>query len=532
LSVKLGENPPLSFLVSIRPYIYLPMAHPPSIPPIHAMALPHGQYSLPSPFSLLKMFLSIYSTRSQKTSEKPSPRCFDVDHDTGFVPHRPLCRLQSHYDLWEDALERAQDVVGLGDDDEPDALEKRSSSEQWRSQLASVSCVTTYERKSMLTASIQWPVLTVDPIAHCQRSLQRAHHVLAFLVHYYVHSIPSSRQSSEDSTLHVPEPLAIPFVDVSRKLGIAPVLTYADTVLWNWDLINPSKPATMDNIQINHTFSGTDDERNFYMVSLHVELRAVEMLQIVDEFTRTPLEDDPETVIPVVSRFLTKLKGVIDDLTDIMMSVRQQVNPHVFYWNIRPWFEGSDAQGPDGPCWIYDGISGSHQLPLSGPSGGQSSSIHLLDIFLDIDHRRRERRTSTPADTDKVLNGFMDRMRLYMPGKHREYLSYIEHLDKHRSLREIALRFPTLREPYCVAVKALQRLRDLHMQISCRYIVCMAKSSSLIKSSCPAAAMIAKMHEQRQSGNEPVRGTGGNELAALLKAGRDATKRAILSDAS
>jgi len=53
--------------------------------------------------------------------------------------------------------------------------------------------------------------------------------------------------------------------------------------------------------------------------------------------------------------------------------------------------------------------------------------MHALDIFLDIDHKLKDRRSPAPSANNKKADlGFMERMRLYMPGKHRDYL---EHLD-------------------------------------------------------------------------------------------------------
>ena len=44
------------------------------------------------------------------------------------------------------------------------------------------------------------------------------------------------------------------------------------------------------------------------------------------------------------------------------------------------------------------------------------------------------------------------------------------------------------------------------------------------------SAMIEKARKEREeiAKRGPIRGTGGNELTTLLKAGRDATKRALL----
>lgn len=67
--------------------------------------------------------------------------------------------------------------------------------------------------------------------------LRRAHVALSFLGHCYIHAVYPTQAI-------VPSSVALPWIAVSDKLGIPPVLTYADTVLWNWKLINPAGGIT------------------------------------------------------------------------------------------------------------------------------------------------------------------------------------------------------------------------------------------------------------------------------------------------
>ena len=310
---------------------------------------------------------------------------------------------------------------------------------------------------------------------------------------------------------------------ISRHLGFAPVLTFADTVLWNWELINPDQPLSVENMRFLNLFSGTDDEKNFYQTSAMAELRGVEMLRIIDDYNSLPNVTDM-TSISKVARDLMRLSGIIEDINEIIQSVRPICDPHVFYWDIRPWFEGSGAKGPTGSRWIYEGVDDSHLLDLSGPSAGQSSVMHALDIFLDIDHKLRQRRYPAPSPENKRADhGFMERMRRYMPGRHQEYLARLS--ASSRSIREVAQSTLALREPYDTAILALKRLRDSHIRIACLYVVTMSRSTPV---GCPASAMIDRIQAARNVGKGPVRGTGGNELSVLLKAGRDATRRALL----
>ncbi|KAK2466832.1 hypothetical protein APHAL10511_001090 [Amanita phalloides] len=438
----------------------------------------------------LSLLKSTVSTNYRRSIHRCSSVDFDVDSRTGFFPQHPLPRLTGVYEIWETALDHACQHLCLGTDTRPHNIDKHAFGYRWRHDI------------------VAWPVFDVSWLNANTDLLRRAHYVLAWLVHFYVHSQPPN----EESTKVVPKSLAVPLVQVSRRLGIAPVLTFADTVLWNCIPADPSQPLsmeTMDNIRVMKVFSNTEDEKGFYISSAKAELRGIEMLRIFEDYRNLPDVDDL-TTISKLSRDLIRLSKIIDDISDIIQNVRTNCDPEIFYQFVRPWFVGSDPS--EGPRWIYEDVPESEQLDLSGPSAGQSSVMHALDIFLDIDHKQRHKRYPAPSDMNKRADrGFMERMRRYMPGKHREYLSQLASMP--HSIRDVAAQTPALREPYDTAVAALKRLRDLHLRIACLYIVTMSHK-------CP---MMKRTHKA----TGPIRGTGGNEVSILLKTGRDNTQRGM-----
>ncbi|KIJ69174.1 hypothetical protein HYDPIDRAFT_123359 [Hydnomerulius pinastri MD-312] len=464
---------------------------------------------LPSPLHLfndaLWVLQSLQASRRVSLDAHPTPADFDVNlqTNTGFFPSRPLAKLQGPYDIWERALSQAQVVLKLGEDLLGDTSRERAEGELWREGIRSL------------------PILTTEDLHHDPQLLRRAHKVLAFLVHFYVHSTPPD---TIQGSIVVPRSLVAPLMSVSHVLRMPPVLTFADTVLWNWELVNPEFPVTIENMRFGQElFSGTEDERNFYLGSARAEMIGVEMLHIINEYQNLPSITDLSSICRV-NRLLARLTSVIQVIDAGVQSVREIVEPHMFYWEVRPWFNGS-ASGAEAPAWIYEGVGDMSALDLSGPSAGQSSVMHALDLFLDIDHKLQQRRYPAPSDANKRADhGFMERMRRYMPGKHRDYLANIA--GSSRPVREVAQNTPAIREAYNTAVTALKKLRDSHMRIACLYVVTMSRSTKP-PAGCPMFAMAQRM-ERQAAKSGPVTGTGGNELSLLLKAGRDATARASL----
>ncbi|KZT39217.1 Indoleamine 2,3-dioxygenase [Sistotremastrum suecicum HHB10207 ss-3] len=419
---------------------------------------------------------------------------FGIDAKTGFFPSRPLEKLPEFYSAWEHALASANDQVSLGEDNGPEACSRRASSVIWRETIRKMN------------------VLDTRTLGDNTRLLQRAHHVLAYLVHFYVHSDPAP---SPDAPVHVPASLAIPLVDISTKLGIAPVLTFADTVLWNYELIDPRGPVAISNMRCPTLFTRFKDEEAFYLCSAGIELRGVEALLLIDNFLRLrePFSDSDREAL---GKLLADLTRVIDDLKSILESVRPDCRPTTFYHCIRPWFKGCDANGANSAGWVYDGVKDSHKLDLSGPSAGQSCLMHAIDAFLVIDHALEKHRTPVPSPQNRKADlTFMSRMQRYMPKTQKSFLEFLAALPV--TIRDVAEEDHKLTSLYNDAVGSMKEFRNAHMKIATLYIISQARRGPPGQASAGAEA-----------GRSAVLGTGGNELSLLLKAGRDATSRAAL----
>ncbi|SNX85161.1 related to BNA2 - tryptophan 2,3-dioxygenase [Melanopsichium pennsylvanicum] len=468
---------------------------------------------------------------------------FDVDVRSGFLPpEAPIRRLSGPYqDHWEHALDEAKRIPLMqGGGGVTVTQQQRLLARRWRRSLR------------------EMPVLPLsDELANDIRYARRGHVVLSFLAHFYIHSQPRksdhaaalapqrtwlnnmfSRKSAEgvqdDQDLadelagkflrRVPAAIAVPWVQLSQKLDLPPVLTYATTVLWNWDYIDPARGFEASNVRIAETFTATPSEHHFFFTSLLIEAKGVEALELM----RVSL--DEAFVADRIARrriagYLSRLAVVIKDITKILHDVRTDCDPKTFYWGIRPWFVGSDTVDKgEQEGWQFEGVDAEGvKRVFSGPSAGQSTMIHAIDVFLDVDHTRRKERLNRPAaaisaDARGADATFMERMSLYMPGHHRAFLSHlrnisfddrddedIEDTDSMTSddavadsddaegeaqprelphpIRSLALKAKTeehdegLPAAYDYALRELKALRDEHMKIAYLYIVAQARGS-------------------------------------------------------
>lgn len=63
--------------------------------------------------------------------------------------------------------------------------------------------------------------------------------------------------------------------------------------------------------------------------------------------------------------------------------MRGEVDPHVFYFLVRPWWVGNTKK-----TWVFEGVSSNtDKLLLDGPSAGVHFVVHLLASGTDTNRR-------------------------------------------------------------------------------------------------------------------------------------------------
>jgi len=449
------------------------------------------------------------------------------------------------------------------------------------------------------TASARWrarlekmPVLPVEPLMSSEHFLRRAHHVLAYLLHFYVNSLPPS------APVIIPHSISLPILSVSCKLDLPPVLTYSDNVLYNWyvsetepsegrlskgitagptaSMLDPSsadkdafgfyspKFPTVDRVTVLQTFTSTRSEEVFYLASQRVELagaRALALMEtVLDELF---LSDD--LAFRRITSYLDSLASVVAEMQRALESLKDGCEPEVFYGEVRGWFFGEKEESP----WVWEGAEEAgfeRPTKTKGPSAGQSTVIHALDIFLGLGNCVVTR----DGDPSAIGGGevscrspgsLLRDMQAYMPERHRALLVHLSVTP--RQLREaiegrvassramssddrdsesLDADTQALLDAYNASVAAVRSLRDGHIRIVAAYIVSPAaheRSRLAEKGSAKDDARAAEISVNIDAATETatqqvtketrdLKGTGGTDLVRFLKGVRDQTAHAAL----
>ncbi|KAJ7015771.1 tryptophan 2,3-dioxygenase [Mycena alexandri] len=303
--------------------------------------------------------------------------------------------------------------------------------------------------------------------------------VLAWIMHFYIHSLPPKgpvvvprpNYDVPSSKLHPASTAACPHICGTQQLP-----------LW-------------DNLQSHTLFSG-HQRRASILPHLRADGAArgsKPSSSCEPPWTKPSLETtSPFAAITTPSSPASKPLSTISRA--LLATVRDGCDPTVFYTAIRPWFRGADSD-PNKRTWAFDGLdsdpSWTYPSELSGPSAGQSSLIHALDMFLGVAEFSHASgltgASSTKTDTTKK-SPFLERMQLYMPRHHRNFLNHLA--ANPRPLRAIVTgaEDAKLLGAYNLAVGALKRLRDYHITIVTSYIIQPARLAAAMEAKAEGVA--------------------------------------------
>jgi indoleamine 2,3-dioxygenase len=276
--------------------------------------------------------------------------------------------------------------------------------------------------------------------------------------------------------------------------------------------------------------TGTKDEEWFYLISVALESRGGpiirELLQCMEA------AHAGQDIAMVQSLQQTTLN--IQRIGQLLERMYERCDPQTYYHDVRPFLAGTKGMAasglPNGVYFDYGNDQG-EWLQYSGGSNGQSSLIQLLDIALGVDHYATgERGRSSDQGIRNKANGYMQDMRNYMPGRHREFLAYVEKTTDIRGYATGLGASEAVRSAYKETVTALSKFRDIHIQIVTRYIITPSRNPPAAhvrrKTGINLATASSTKADTTTEEKAGLKGTGGTDLMPFLKQTRDETREA------
>lgn len=245
----------------------------------------------------------------------------------------------------------------------------------------------------------------------------------------------------------LPRNIAVPLMALSQRLGRPPIVMHATLVLNNWRRLDPARPLALDNVDTQFTFTGSFDEKWFYLATLGVELAGVPaIVALVDAVTAAQNGDDA-----AITEHLTALDTGIRQMSAALMRMTERCDPYVFYNRIRPYLAGWPAPG-----LTYAGTGTAPQI-WAGGSAAQSSLLQSFDAGLGIRHEHAHTRD------------FLDAMLQYMPPNHRALVSALREASTIRTRADSGS--AALRDAYNACIAAADEFRRKHIGLTSQYII-------------------------------------------------------------
>ncbi|XP_050391727.1 myoglobin [Patella vulgata] len=382
---------------------------------------------------------------------------YDVSMETGFLMESPLEELPEYFEAWNRLSKEMPDLV---------------------------------EKKMMKEEVLKMPYLDASKLKS-RKEIRLAYLQLSIIGAGYVWE-----DGDAGAPESIPECVAVPWYEVSSKLGVQPILSHPGFCLVNYKQLDPDRPLSLNNMKSLYIVPGGDECDWFVVVTCAIELEFTHALQPILSL----LKGGESGNIDMMISGLQKINKVVKNLQNVLSKMHDNLTADTFYNKIRPFLSGWGGESNPLPGGlIYEGVEDYEPLTMIGGSAAQSAILQLLDVTLGIEHSQDKK-------------DFLEKMRKYMLPIHHKLIKDIDSLPFNIRTVVEESNDDKLREEYNSCLTAVSDFRSYHIQIVTKYVIVSAN----------------KKNRNKEFESLAKKGTGGTSLLPFLKDLRKDTKDAVL----
>lgn len=254
----------------------------------------------------------------------------------------------------------------------------------------------------------------------------------------------------------LPKNIAVPLAEVSKKIGAAPFMEYAQSyALYNWKRKNPAKEIEYENLELIRSFEGSEHEAGFILVHVGMVAHSGRQVKAVMEI----LDAAKAKNRAALDKGMDDLLKVMNDINQVMETMWKRSRSDS-YNTFRAYIMGTKSQPMFPKGVIYEGVSNEPTF-FRGESGANDTIIPTLDNLLQL----TERMPSNPLT--EILMDF----RKYRPVTHNDWLTLVHSRSKESQLYAFATADSASAVRYLSLLDQVREFRDRHWRFTKEYIL-------------------------------------------------------------
>jgi len=179
----------------------------------------------------------------------------------------------------------------------------------------------------------------------------------------------------------LPKQLAIPLNDICTKLGVKPSFGYIQT-LFNWQRKDSSiSHMALSNLSYRYSFTGTDDERIFFMLPIFADFCFGSIIRAIFECNKAIERCDIDGVI----HFLKVVDDSWQTIIENMHYMKVFNDPKEFYFGLRRYLSGCHDKAVFPNKLQLEGVEGDNsKIDTEGASAGNDPCYQIFERAFGI----------------------------------------------------------------------------------------------------------------------------------------------------